>query len=340
VQSSDIDAEPRFGMLDTLREYALERLGERREPFARFHARYYGSKVAAAREKLESWDLPRAAESLDPDESNIRAAFDYFIAARDSDAALRLANSLLLYWYLRGRPSEAIMQLRVALAQGARDRRERVRALNNIAVALAMGRADSGEIASAAADAEKAAYEIADECEIAFALNNRALAEAFGNARAALELLEDADASRACESSVGCEHGVAQSRVGSAPRRRSRRRARATLAEVQEVCAARRINAPMYAMATENLGMLALEEHRYADAIKHFEQSIAFSREIGLVEVVAASLEGLVATLVQQQRHEDTALIAGAADRARSTNEVTRLQEYEHQVAEQSRQTL
>jgi hypothetical protein len=96
----------------------------------------------------------------------------------------------------------------------------------------------------------------------------------------------------------------------------------------------------MYAMATENLGMLALEEHRYADAIKHFEQSIAFSREIGLVEVVAASLEGLVATLVQQQRHEDTALIAGAADRARSTNEVTRLQEYEHQVAEQSRQTL
>jgi hypothetical protein len=192
VQSSDIDAEPRFGMLDTLREYALERLGERREPFARFHARYYGSKVAAAREKLESWDLPRAAESLDPDESNIRAAFDYFIAARDSDAALRLANSLLLYWYLRGRPSEAIMQLRVALAQGARDRRERVRALNNIAVALAMGRADSGEIASAAADAEKAAYEIADECEIAFALNNRALAEAFGNARAALELLEDA----------------------------------------------------------------------------------------------------------------------------------------------------
>src|SRR4029453_8694043 len=152
-----------------LREYALERLGERQETFARSHARHYGLKVAGVREQLESWDLPRAAELLDPDEANIRAAFDYLIAARDGDAALRLANSLLLYWYIRGRPSEAIAQLRVGLAQGGRDRRQRVRALNNIALALAMGRADSREIATAAADAEKAAYEIADECEVAFA---------------------------------------------------------------------------------------------------------------------------------------------------------------------------
>jgi hypothetical protein len=33
-------------------------------------------------------------------------------------------------------------------------------------------------------------------------------------------------------------------------------------------------------------------------------------------------------------------VIAGAADRARSTNEVTPLQEYEHQIAEQTRETL
>ena len=96
----------------------------------------------------------------------------------------------------------------------------------------------------------------------------------------------------------------------------------------------------MYAMAAENLGMLALEEQRYGDAIHHFEQSIAFAREIGMVEVVAASLEGLVATLAQQQRHEDAAVIAGAADRARSTNEVTPLQDYEHQIAARTRETL
>ncbi|MFL6010588.1 MAG: adenylate/guanylate cyclase domain-containing protein [Gaiellaceae bacterium] len=340
VQSSDVDGEPRFGMLDTLREYALERLGERRDRFARSHARYYGSKVAAVREELESWDLPRAAELLDADEANIRAAFDHLIAARDGDAALRLANSLLLYWYIRGRPSEAIAQLRVALAQGARDGRQRVRALNNVALAMAMGRADSREIATAADEAEKAAFELADECEVAFALNNRALAEAFVNAHAALELLEEASmrAERAnapwVASMALLNLGWVQLLVGD------RESARETLIQVQDVCAARRINPPMYAMAAENLGMLALEEQRYADAIGHFEQSIVFAREIGLVEIVAASLEGLVATLVRQQRHEDAALIAGAADRARSANEVTRLQEYEHQIAEQSRATL
>ena len=340
VQSSDIDGEPRFGMLDTLREYALERLGERREWFARSHARYYGSKVAAVREELESWDLPRAAELLDSDEANIRAAFDHLITARDGDAALRLANSLLLYWYIRGRPSEAIAQLRVALAQGARDGWQRVRALNNIALAMAMGRADSREIATAAAEAETAAFELADECEVAFALNNRALAEAFVNAHAALELLEDASmrAERAkapwVASMALLNLGWVRLLVGD------RESARETLVQVQDVCAAGRINPPMYAMAAENLGMLALEEQRYADAIEHFEQSIVFAREIGLVEIVAASLEGLVATLVRQQRHEDAALIAGAADRARSANEVTRLQEYEHQIAEQSRETL
>jgi predicted ATPase/class 3 adenylate cyclase len=340
VRSADVDGEPRFWMLDTLREYALERLSERREPFERAHARYYGSKVEAAREKLESWDLPRAAELLEVDEANFRSAYDYLIATRDADAALRLANSLLLYWYIRGRPSEAIAQLRVALAQGPRDRRQRVRALNNIALALAMGRAESGDIATAAADAEKAAYEIADECEIAFARSNRALAEAFGDAHVALELLEDASAraERAeapwVASMAFLNLGWVQLLLGD------RESARETLAKVRHVCATRRINPPMYAMAAENLGMLALEEHRYGDAIEHFEQSIVFSREIGLVEVVAASLEGLVATLVQQQRHEDAALIAGAADRARSTNEVTPLQEYEHQIAERSRQTL
>jgi len=96
----------------------------------------------------------------------------------------------------------------------------------------------------------------------------------------------------------------------------------------------------MYAMAAENLGMVALEEQRYADAIRHFEESIVFGREIGMVEIAASSLEGLVATLVQQQRHEDAAVIAGAADRARSTNEVTQLQEYERRLAEHSRETL
>jgi predicted ATPase len=340
VQSADVDGEPRFAMLDTLREYALERLGERRESFARLHAQYYGSEVAAAREKLESWDLPHAAELLAVDEANIRAAFDYFIAARDGDAALCLANNLLLYWYIRGRPSEAIVQLRGALAQSGRDRLQRVRALNNIALALAMVRADSGEIATAAADAEKAAFEIADECEIAFARNNRGLAAAFVNDRAALELLKDASerAERANSPWIAAmallNFGFAQLLVGD------RESARQTLVRVQDVCAARRINPPMYAMAAENLGMLALEEQRYADAIQHFEQSIAFAYEIGMVEVVAASLEGLVATLVQQQRHEDAAVMAGAADRARSTNEVTPLQEYEYQIAEQSRETL
>jgi len=340
VQSADMDGEPRFAMLDTLREYALERLGDRREPSARLHAQYYGSEVAVAREKLESWDLPHTAALLAVDEANIRAAFDYFIRARDGDAALHLANGLLLYWYIRGRPSEAIAQLRVALAQGGRDRRQCVRALNNIALALAMIRADSSEIETAATDAERAACEIGDECEIAYARNNRALAAAAVKNGAALDLLKDAfaRAERANSPWVATmallNLGWAQLLAGD------RENARATLVQVRDVCAARRINPTMYAMAAENLGMLALEEQRYGDAIHHFEQSIAFAREIGMVEVVAASLEGLVATLAQQQRHEDAAVIAGAADRARSTNEVTPLQDYEHQIAARTRETL
>lgn len=340
VQSSDSDGEPRFAMLDTLREYALERLAERRSKLARVHAQYFGSKVAAARETLESWDLRRAAELLGLDEANIRAAFEYFVASREGDAALRLANSLLLYWYIRGTPSEAIGQLRIALAQGSGDRRERVRALNNIALALAMGRADPGEMATAAAAAENAASELADESEIAFARNNRALAEAFVDDRAALEMLEDA-AERAERADAPWVASMALHNLGWAQLvTGDRERARETLTRAQDVCAARRINPMMYAMAAENLGMVALEEQRYADAIRHFEESIVFGREIGMVEIAASSLEGLVATLVQQQRHEDAAVIAGAADRARSTNEVTQLQEYERRLAEHSRETL
>lgn len=113
---------PRFTMLETIREFALECLGEEpaeAQAMRQAHARYFADRV------LVAWDdlmvgVPRTVHWVRAEEPNIRATLTTVLEANDVETALRLVGSLSEYWIVSGGQfAEARGWLDRALRQGA-----------------------------------------------------------------------------------------------------------------------------------------------------------------------------------------------------------------------------
>jgi predicted ATPase/class 3 adenylate cyclase len=121
-QEKGADSEPRFTMLETVGEYALERLEEsgEAESIRRQHANYFVALAEAA-------ELHRYAATqglwllrLDADHDNMRAALAWSQAAADSvDVGARLAGALHWFWYIRGYKREGRTWLERVLQQSS-----------------------------------------------------------------------------------------------------------------------------------------------------------------------------------------------------------------------------
>jgi predicted ATPase/DNA-binding SARP family transcriptional activator len=87
------DAQPRLGMLDTVREFASERDAERedRAPLERRHARYFLRYCEHAAEQAARTDRREWLERLAQERGNIRLAFERLLRAGATDEALRVA---------------------------------------------------------------------------------------------------------------------------------------------------------------------------------------------------------------------------------------------------------
>jgi predicted ATPase/transcriptional regulator with XRE-family HTH domain len=114
-QREEPNGNSRFMMLETIREYALERLetsGEA-EQMRRQHAHYYlALSSAQPADDEETW-----TRRVDREYDNLRAALEWSqTTAGDSDAALRLARVLSALWQDRGIRHEAIAALQRTLA--------------------------------------------------------------------------------------------------------------------------------------------------------------------------------------------------------------------------------
>jgi len=95
------NAEARFLMLSTIREYALERLAASGEEPAtrRAHAAYY--LVLAEEGAEESAAHPEWLERFEVEHDNFRRALQYLIEIGDADWGLRMGAALFRFWETR-----------------------------------------------------------------------------------------------------------------------------------------------------------------------------------------------------------------------------------------------
>ena len=151
-------SEPRFHLLETLRECALEGLTAAGEVVATRwrHASYFTVLAEQAEQLVKSPVAEHWLSRLSLEQDNLRSALDWCAEAGDAAQGLRLFGALIAFWYLRGSASEARQRLDGLLAlPGSRDTPWRVKALNTGAV-IAWGQGD----ATASAGYARAALEL------------------------------------------------------------------------------------------------------------------------------------------------------------------------------------
>jgi predicted ATPase len=115
----DAAAEPRFMMLATIREYALERLEQAGETDAVRKAHAAFCLVLAEEPAADATAQLKWFSLCEAEHANVRRAIDYLIESQNVEWAARLTTALLPFWQARGRLREGRDALTRAIALGA-----------------------------------------------------------------------------------------------------------------------------------------------------------------------------------------------------------------------------
>jgi predicted ATPase len=116
-QGEAADGEPRFRMLETIREYALERLSEsgELEDARNRHLQRYVELAETTEPELTRAGQAVWLERLSEENDNIRAALAWSFESGQVELGLRLAGALVRFWSVRGLMTEGRRWLTEAL---------------------------------------------------------------------------------------------------------------------------------------------------------------------------------------------------------------------------------
>jgi predicted ATPase/class 3 adenylate cyclase len=175
-QEEGPEGEPRFVMLETIHEYARERLeasGEAEE-VRRLHAAYFLALAEEAEPELSGADQLACLERLEAEHDNMRAALSWSLE-KEPETALRLAVALARFWEKRSYFSEGSSWLEAALRLS-----DRVEAATTHSATRARLLSEAGTFAFFRTDFEHAIVlhgkalelyrELGDDSGVAFAL--------------------------------------------------------------------------------------------------------------------------------------------------------------------------
>jgi predicted ATPase len=170
------DNEPRFVMLETIREYALSELQNQGIAAAMrdAHAGYFLALGETAEPKLRAAEQGEWLRRLDAEHDNLRAALARFLEAGEIDSGLRLAGALWRFWWGRGYLAEGRTWLERLLRPDQGSPEVRATALNGLAnMVWSQGDLDRAEALHR--QALELRNEVGDAPGIARSLNNLGL---------------------------------------------------------------------------------------------------------------------------------------------------------------------
>jgi DNA-binding CsgD family transcriptional regulator len=117
VVADDSGGRTRYRLLETVRQYALEKLGESGEAdIVRTRHRDHYTAMAALLDAPSGDDYAQRIEQAEVEIDNLRAAFGWSRENSDIELALTLASSLQLLWQARGRLREGLTWFDAALS--------------------------------------------------------------------------------------------------------------------------------------------------------------------------------------------------------------------------------
>ncbi len=312
-QDERLDDEVRFTMLETIREYALERLETSGEEQAL--RRRHAERFLALAEEAEPYIL-RAGQvtwlaRLRADHDNFRAALTWSLDRAEPELALRLIGSLRRAWVALGYGSEARVWLGAALA-----RSDEVADSARAKVLYGLGRvalvqADYAEAVPRLEESAALYRELGDKQGLVYSLADLAwIAAARGDHERGRSLAEESVAearSAGDDVALGAAlHSLACAYLDQGAYRRARELFEESLALRRQVGDKR--NA---ANSLSFLGVTALLEGDRARARTLLEESLSIGRELSNLLVVSAALANLsLVSLVEGDVERGRALAA------------------------------
>jgi tetratricopeptide (TPR) repeat protein len=316
VWQEERHGEPRFGMLETIREYALERLRETaawREAHDR-HAEYYLSFAETAEPELKGPAQLAWLERLETEHENLRAALSRFLEQDRIEEAVRLGWGLWLFWWFHGHVAEGGQWMEEILTRsGSLPPYPRARALSGAGV-MAFARGDYARALTLLEQSLPLFREVGDKPGIAGALIIPGQMATFrGDYTRARELLDE---SLALYREVGDEWNVALvlNFIGSIPLRQGEDACAARLFE-EGLTVARRVGDRLpIRVSLYNLALARQAQGDLVGAAELLEEGVSLSAQAGDDASVAYDLEGLAALALRQGDPERAARLFGAAE--------------------------
>jgi predicted ATPase/DNA-binding SARP family transcriptional activator len=313
--------EPRFAMLETQREYAVERLEQSREAdlIRSRHLEYFTGLAERAEPELRGERQLQWHARLEADNDNFRAALAHAIAGGRSALALRLAIALTRFWHVRGHTPEGRRWLLDALALGGDVPAPlRARALNR-AGALSLRLGLHGEARPLLDESIELYRRANDEEGVVSAMMMSAhacLSE--GDPESALVLLNEA---AAAYEALGNRHGFATA-LGNAGVARLMSGDFAGAAAVFEASAALSVElGDRQALAVDllNIGWALLGVGDVPGAVARLEESVEVARELDFRDALAQALMGFAMAAEQQGEPRRAARLLGAGEALRES---------------------
>jgi tetratricopeptide (TPR) repeat protein len=171
--SEPADVEARFSMLETIREYAIDRLlgSTEQQAVRRAHAAYFLVLAEEGNPELNTADRVRWLTRCDAEIDNFRAALDFLFESQEVEWSLRLNVALFRFWHMREHLAEGRARLEAVLhLAGDRYARERARVTQFLGALIT----SQGDFAAAEGYLQRALFlyeDLGDEWGIAASLN-------------------------------------------------------------------------------------------------------------------------------------------------------------------------
>jgi len=314
----------RFGMLETIREYELERLEAAGEgATARdAHAAYYLAYVERIEADLYGGrGLVSLLETLEVEHPNLRAALAHLGETGDTEACLRLAGALAPFWLFHSHRGEGRGWLQAALDR-ARDvpvaAAPRAKSMGGAAV-LAFTQGDYGRAAELAEEGLTLQQERGDHWGIATALNLLGAVErARGNYDLAALRFE---AALALFEETGDTGWIALARGNLGILAFWRGDLEQATALLEDAVALYRQAGDLYAYGTaaalSDLALVSCDRGDHTRAAGLFAESLMRWREVGTKEGLADWLARVAVLATERGQFAQAARVFGAAEALR-----------------------
>lgn len=294
VYEEDENGQGRYRLLETVRQYARDRLMESGtgETGRGRHRDHFLALAEEAQTQLGGKEAGQWFNRLEDEHNNLRAALEWCLDEEEGvEEGLRLTGALQRFWKTRGHLSEGRQWYAAALSRPGKQERTMARAVAlNAAAVLAHGQGDYAATRTLLEESVTIKRLIGDKHGIALSLMNLGnVAMDQGDLASAHSLYEE---SLALHREVGDKHGIADSLGNLGYMASCQNDTASARALLEESLALQRNMGDKEgtALSLINVGNVAKDQGDIASARSCYEESLVLYRELGHKRGIAQSL--------------------------------------------------